>query len=186
MFEAFLTHFGHIDILVNNAYASHRQHFLEIDEAEWDHTLGVSLKGAFLCARAAARSMVAANRPGNIINIGSVHGHRSWANATCYGVAKAGMQRMTENMAIDLGEYGIRCNAVLPGMTDVRHHFGDEPPANGSIRESLFEAVPLRRSTTPEEIGRAVTFLCSPAASGITGTSLPIDGGMLVSAASEK
>ena len=82
-------------------------------------------------------------------------------------------------MAVDLGEHGIRCNAVLPGHMDTDHVFGTPPPALGSIEEEHYEMVPLRRRGTPEDIGRAVAFLCSPAAGCITGVSLPVDGGLL-------
>ncbi len=182
LFETFLDHFGPIDILVNNAYAGQRQHFLEIDEKEWDTTINVSLKGAFLCAQKAAMNMVNNGHKGSIINIGSAHGDRSWLDATCYGVAKAGLQRLTKNIALDLGKYGIRCNSVIPGYMDLRHDFGTSAPQPGSIRESLLDSVPLQRPSTAEDIGRAVVFLCSPAAACITGASLPVEGGMLASA----
>ena len=183
MFAVFTDRFGPIDILVNNAYAGVRQPFPAIDESEWDRTLDVSLKGAFLCARAAARDMLATGRTGSIVNIGSVHGDRAWPGGTCYGVAKAGLQRLTASIALDLGEHGIRCNAVLPGTMDLEHRFGTPPPAVGSIRPALAASLPLRRRTTPEDIGHAVVFLCSPAAGCITGVALPVDGGLLISAA---
>jgi NAD(P)-dependent dehydrogenase (short-subunit alcohol dehydrogenase family) len=183
MVRSFVARFGRIDILVNNAYAAGRRQFADIEEQEWDHALDVSPKGAFLCARTAARHMLAQGGGGNIVNIASTHAERAWRGATCYSVAKAGLQRLTGSIAVDLGEHGIRCNTLLPGYMDLRHPFGAPPPAPGSIRESLRAMVPLRRLATPEDIGRAVVFLCSPAAACITGASLPIDGGLLASAA---
>jgi NAD(P)-dependent dehydrogenase (short-subunit alcohol dehydrogenase family) len=85
-------------------------------------------------------------------------------------------------MAVDLGEHGIRCNAVLPGHMNTDHVLGTTAPAVGSINEKLYDAVPLRRPGTPEDIGRAVAFLCSPAAGCITGVALPVDGGLLTTA----
>ena len=83
-------------------------------------------------------------------------------------------------MAADLGEYGIRCNAILPGHMNVNHTHASPPPALGSLEEEFHEFVPLRRRGTPEDIGRAVAFLSSPAAGCITGVALPVDGGLLV------
>ena len=94
-------------------------------------------------------------------------------------MAKAGILRLTESMALDLGQYGIRCNAVMPGYMNTGHIFGTEAPLVGSAPEELHSFIPLKRQGTPEDIGRAVAFLCSPAAGNITGASLPVDGGLL-------
>ena len=126
--------------------------------------------------------MVQQGEGGCIVSTSSVHGQRAWKGDTAYGAAKAGVLRLTASMALDLGEYGIRCNAILPGHMNTDHIFGTSAPEGGSIEENLSEAVPLRRRGTPEDIGRAVTFLCSPAAACITGVSLPVDGGLLVAA----
>ena len=179
MFTAFLERFGRIDILANNPYGGAGEPFLEITEENWDLTLDVGLKGFYLCSQQAARAMVAQGGGGCIVSTSSVHGARSWKGDAAYGTAKAGVLRLTESMAADLGEYGIRCNAVLPGHMDVTHVFNAEPPSIGGIEEPLRRAVPLRRRGTPEDIGRAVAFLCSPAAGCITGVSLPVDGGLL-------
>ena len=126
--------------------------------------------------------MVARGAGGAIVSTSSVHGERAWKTDTAYGVAKAGVLRLTASMALDLGEHGIRCNAILPGHMDTDHLFGTSPPDNGSIGNELYESVPLRRRGTPEDIGRAAAFLCSPAAGCITGVSLPVDGGLLACA----
>ena len=177
MFAAFLERFGRIDILVNNPYYAEGGPFLEISEQAWDRTLDVSLKGFFLCSQQAAKAMVEQGEGGSIVSTSSVHGRRAWGGDTCYGVAKAGVLRLTESMATDLGQYGIRCNAILPGHMDTEHAFGQ--PATGTIGGDLERFVPSRRRGTPEDIGRAVAFLCSPAAGNITGVSLPVDGGLL-------
>jgi NAD(P)-dependent dehydrogenase (short-subunit alcohol dehydrogenase family) len=85
-------------------------------------------------------------------------------------------------MAVDLGEHGIRCNAILPGHMNTDHEYNTPPPALGSMQPQLHEGIPLRRRGTPEDIGRAAAFLCSDAAGCITGVSLPVDGGLLVTA----
>ncbi len=177
MFKAYLNRFGRIDILANNPYGGKGQGFLELTEENWDANIDVGLKGFYLCSQQAARAMIEQGEGGTIVSTSSVHGRRAWKTDTAYGVAKAGVIRLTESMAVDLGKYGIRCNAVLPGYMDTNHIFGTDPPAIGSVEDNL--PVPLGRRGTPEDIGRAVTFLCSPAAGCITGVSLPVEGGML-------
>lgn len=180
LFAAFRERFGRIDILVNNVYWAEHHAFLEISEQVWDRTLEVSLKSYFLCGQQAARAMVAQGGGGCIVNISSVHAHRVWPTDTCYGVAKAGIIRLTQSMAVDLGAHGIRCNAIQPGYMDTAQAFGAAPPARGSAPVRLHPFIPSQRYGTPEDIGRAVVFLCSPAGAEITGVSLPVDGGLLV------
>jgi NAD(P)-dependent dehydrogenase (short-subunit alcohol dehydrogenase family) len=139
----------------------------------------VGLKGFFLCSQQAARAMVEQGEGGSIISTSSVHGARAWPGDTAYGAAKAGVLRLTESMAVDLGEHGIRCNAILPGHMDTDHVFGTPPPERGSVGKENYRTLPLRRRGTPEDIGRAVAFLSSDAAGCITGVSLPVDGGLL-------
>ena len=184
MFSAFLARFGRIDILANNPYAGTGQHFLELTEDNWDKNIDVGLKGFYLCSQQAARAMVAQGDGGAIVSTSSVHGRRAWKTDAAYGAAKAGVLRLTESMAVDLGEHGIRCNAILPGHMDTDHVFNTPAPALGSLAKNYHSAIPLRRRGTPEDIGRAAAFLCSPAAGCITGVSLPVDGGLLVTAPS--
>jgi len=179
MVDEFVTQFGQIDILVNNAFVMQSRPFLDIDAASWRQTLDVCLTGYFLCSQAAAREMAGRGSGGSIVSISSVHARRTWPNDVAYGVAKAGILRLTESMALDLGGYGIRCNAILPGYMDTAHVFGGTAPVVGSAAERLHPFVPLRREGTPEDIGRTVAFLCSPGAANITGVSLPVDGGLL-------
>ena len=179
MFAAFLERFGRIDILANNPFGGTGQPFLELTEENWDANLDIGLKGFYLCSQQAARAMVKQGDGGCIVSTSSVHARRAWKADTAYGTAKAGILRLTQSMAVDLGEHGIRCNAIMPGYMDTDHVIGAPPPERGSIREELFDGVPLRRPGTPEDIGRAAAFLCSPAAGCITGVSLQVDGGLL-------
>ena len=179
MFQAYLDRFEHIDILVNNPFGGTGQEFLELTEENWDQNLDVGLKGFFLCSQQAARAMVRQGNGGSIVSTSSVHGRRAWKGDTAYGAAKAGVIRLTESMAVDLGEHGIRCNAVLPGHMNTEHTVGSSPPECGSIEPEQFDFVPLRRRGTPEDIGRAVAFLSSPAAGCVTGVAVPVDGGLL-------
>ena len=179
MFTAFIARFNRLDILINNPYAGTGATFLEITEENWDLTLGVCLKGFFLCSQQAARIMVQQGQGGCIVSTSSVHAYRTWPGDTAYGVAKAGVLRLTESMAVDLGPHNIRCNAVMPGHMDLSHVLGAPAPSVGSVPDNLKANIPLQRRGTPEDIGRAVAFLCSPAAGNITGASLPVDGGLL-------
>lgn len=179
MFKAFLARFGRIDCLANNPYGGTGQPFLELTEENWDANLDIGLKGFYLCSQQAARAMVAQGDGGAIVSTSSVHGQRAWKTDAAYGAAKAGVLRLTQSMAVDLGEHGIRANAILPGHMNTDHVFGTEPPKVGTVQEDLYKAIPLRRRGTPEDIGRAAVFLCSPAAGCITGVSVPVDGGLL-------
>ncbi len=179
MFEAFLSRFGRIDILVNNPYGGTGQEFLDLTEENWDANLDIGLKGFFLCSQHAARAMVAQGEGGSIVSTSSVHGARAWKGDTAYGTAKAGVIRLTQSMAADLGQHGIRCNVILPGHMNTDHRFNTPPPEIGSLNEEFRASVPLQRRGTPEDIGRAAAFLCSPAAGCITGVALPVDGGLL-------
>ena len=179
MFTAFIARFNRLDILINNPYAGTGATFLEITEENWDLTLGVCLKGFFLCSQQAARIMVQQGEGGCIVSTSSVHAYRTWPGDTAYGVAKAGVLRLTESMAVDLGPHNIRCNAVMPGHMDLSHVLGAPAPSVGSVPDNLKANIPLQRRGTPEDIGRAVAFFCSPAAGNITGASLPVDGGLL-------
>ena len=181
MTSAFVEAFGGIDILVNNPYSGGNQPFLEITEENWDHTLGVCLKGYFLCSQQAARAMVAAGKGGSIVSVSSVHAGAVWQADTCYGVAKAGILRLTRSMAVELGRHRIRCNAILPGYMDVEHEYGSPPPEpQPDDAQPTQRFTPTYRPSTPEEIGRTVVFLCSPGAN-ISGVALPVDGGLLAS-----
>lgn len=178
LFTAFDTRFGAIDLLVNNAYWAAHKPFLEIDEANWDQAMDVCLKSYFLCAQQAAKRMVESGG-GSIVGIASIHGQRVWPTDTCYGVAKAGVIRLAQSMAVDLAEYGIRSNCILPGYMDTEHDFGATAPVMGSAPEHTHGHIPTRRYGTPEDIGRAVVFLCGEGAAQITGVALPVDGGFL-------
>ncbi|MBT7418904.1 MAG: SDR family oxidoreductase, partial [Gemmatimonadetes bacterium] len=129
MFKAFRERFGRIDILANNPFGGTGQHFLELTEKNWDLNIDIGLKGFYLCSQQAAFAMVEQGEGGAIVSTSSVHGSRAWKTDTAYGVAKAGVLRLTESMAVDLGEHGIRCNAILPGHMNTDHEYNTPPPA---------------------------------------------------------
>jgi NAD(P)-dependent dehydrogenase (short-subunit alcohol dehydrogenase family) len=182
LFDEFLAAHGRIDILVNNAYWAEHRPFPEMSEAAWDQTMDVCLKGYFLCSQRAAREMARQEQGGSIVSISSVHATRVWPRDTAYGVAKAGVVRLTMSMALDLAEMGIRCNAVAPGYIDSQplppereHERGVRKADDVTVR-----AIPSRRIGVPDDIAQVVTFLCSPGSSYINGACIVCDGGFLV------
>ena len=179
MHEAVSADFGTIDTLVNNPFWSTNRPFLELEVDNWSRTMDVCVKGFFLCSQAAARVMVDDGHGGSITSIASVHAETVWPEDCAYGVAKAAILRLTRSMAIELGQHGIRANAILPGFMDTDHEFGTPPPTPDTAAGVSRGTPVLGRPSTPEDIGRAVAFLASPAAATINGVSLPVDGGLL-------
>ena len=164
---------GTPDILVNNAGVFPRSEFLELSEREWDHVLGVNLKGGFLCAQAAARAMVAGQRAGAIVNISS-SAIRGDARGVHYSASKAGVLGMTRAMALALAPHRIRVNAIAPGLTDTAQ------PRYGNTEEQIAvraREIPLGRIAKPEEIARIAVFLASEDSGWITGELIHVNGG---------
>src|ERR1700732_1981131 len=149
---------GPIDVLINNAGVFPRVPFLEMTESDWDYVLGVNLKGACFCAQAVAKAMVAAGRPGVIVNLTSGAAFRSSPRGVHYVASKGGVLSMTRAMALELAPYRIRVNAIAPGLTDTAQ------PRYGSSEAELAKAarsIPFGRMAQPEEIARAAVFLAS-------------------------
>jgi NAD(P)-dependent dehydrogenase (short-subunit alcohol dehydrogenase family) len=178
MVDDFVHAFGRIDILVNNAASWRMTPFLEITEEEWDRYIDIALKSVFVTSQAAARAM-AKSGGGCIVSISSVHAYRAWDNDTVYGVAKAGVVRMTMSMALDLAGVGVRCSAVAPGYIDSRLLPPERESERGQSTPAEISCLPSRRIGVPEDIADAVVYLCSPGASYVNGTCLLVDGGFL-------
>lgn len=178
--EAAIGRFGRLDVLFNNAGVFRPKPFLELDEQEFDWFLDTILKGKFFAAQAAAQAMV--GRGGAIVHTGSM-----WAlqavgatPSAAYSAANAGVHALVRNLAIELAPHGIRINAVAPGVV--------ETPVYGTflseqqVKEVLpgFNAFhPLGRNGQPADVAEAILFLASEQASWITGTVLPVDGGVM-------
>ena len=169
---------GHApDILVNNAAANpYFGPMIDMDMASYEKTVSVNLRGYFWTSVQAAKRM-RDKGGGAIVNIASVNAKRSAPGQGIYSMTKAGIVNMTEGFAKELATHGIRVNAVLPGLTDTK--FASALTGNPKILAMMTQLIPQARVAQPSEIAPAVLFLCSPAASYVTGVSLPVDGGYL-------
>ena len=165
--------FGRLDLVVNNAADLRRVTFLEVDEAMLDNQLAANIRGPFLLSFKAAKIMKK-NGAGNIIHISSVGGMQAHWPGLPYDMTKGALDSMTQAMALDLAEYGIRVNAVAPGATVTERTPGSEDPRI----QAVSKRIPLLRFGLSAEIGAVVAFLASPEASYITGHILYVDGGL--------
>jgi NAD(P)-dependent dehydrogenase (short-subunit alcohol dehydrogenase family) len=170
--------FGALDILVNNAGVTATSSFLDLTEEDWDRVVDTDLKGVFFVAQEAARRMQALATGGAIVNIASILGLRVAGHLAPYAAAKAGVVQLTKAMALELARHGIRVNALCPGYmeTDLNRAF-----FSGETGQALIRRIPQRRLGRPEELDGALLLLCSDAGSYITGATLAVDGGHLVS-----
>jgi NAD(P)-dependent dehydrogenase (short-subunit alcohol dehydrogenase family) len=167
--------FGRIDILVNNAGIYPLTPFLEITPAQWDAVINANLRGAFLCAQAAAKQMIAQGDGGAIVNITSIEAENPAPLHAHYNAAKGGLLALTRASAFELGAHKIRVNAIAPGLI-WRQDLAQTWP-DGVAR--FQRAAPLARLGMPEDVADACLFLASPAARWITGASLTVDGGVM-------
>ena len=172
---------GGLDVLVNNAGTGETTPVLEVELGTWRHIIETDLTGAFLCAQAAARRMVAAGGGGRIVNVTSVHEHIPLEGSAPYSAAKGGLGMLTKVLALELAQHGITVNSVAPGeiatpMTgneDVDPRTVDRP------------AIPAGRPGDAREVAALIAHLVSPEGAYITGSSLVIDGGLMLMAAEQ-
>lgn len=174
--EKILTDAGKVDILVNNAGVTKDGLLMRMSDADWDAVLDTNLKGAFSFTKAFARSMIK-QRSGKIINIASVIGLIGNAGQCNYSASKAGLIGFTKSIARELASRGINVNAVAPGFieTDMTAVLNEE------MKTGLLKQIPLNSFGQSDDIANAALFLASPAARYITGQTLAVDGGMVMS-----
>ncbi len=169
--------FGKLDILVNNAGLEKRADFWDVTEADYDSVINVNLKGVFFATQAIVQHLKNTNRPGKIINISSVHEELPFPHFTSYCVSKGGVKMMMRNLAVELGSLGITINNVAPGAinTPINTKLLNNPEQLNAVLKNI----PLGRLGKPEDVAALVSFLASPDADYITGSTFYVDGGLL-------
>jgi NAD(P)-dependent dehydrogenase (short-subunit alcohol dehydrogenase family) len=169
---------GPVDILVNNAGSLiERLRILELTEERWDEVIDLNLKSAFLCSKAVAASMME-RRTGAIINLSSIAGRNGGALGSIhYSTAKGGLITFTKGLAKELAPFGVRVNAVSPGVIDTPYH---EQFSSTEMMKGYVNAIPLGRIGKPEEVAQVIAFLASDAAGYLVGETIEINGGMFM------
>jgi NAD(P)-dependent dehydrogenase (short-subunit alcohol dehydrogenase family) len=173
MIGSVVERYGRLDILINNAGVQTWKPLLELTEAEWDHVLGINLKGAFLCAQRAALCMKDTGG-GSIINIGSGSNKWPFPNLVDYSASKGGLENFTKVAAIELGKYKIRVNCVAPGAIEIERTKQEA----GDYSATWSKLTPLGRIGLPSDVGKVVAFLSSDKAEFVTGQTIWVDGGL--------
>lgn len=169
---------GPIDILVNNAGSLiERLRILELTEERWDEVIDLNLKSAYLCCRAVAASMIE-RKTGAIVNVSSIAGRTGGALGSIhYSTAKGGLITFTKGLAKELAPFGIRVNAVSPGVIDTRYH---EQFSTPEMMKGYVAGIPLGRVGTPDDVASVICFLASNASSYLAGETIEINGGMFM------
>jgi NAD(P)-dependent dehydrogenase (short-subunit alcohol dehydrogenase family) len=182
VFETVLGHFGGLDVLVNNAGVPLQKSTLEITPSDWDDVMNTNVDGTFFMSQTFARRLVAAKRPGLIVNITSAHGFVvTRPGRVAYGVSKAAVDHMTRMLAVEWAAHGIRVNSVAPGRVDTKSPGRARNAADPKYIEAALAQIPLKRFCTMEDVAGAVSWLASPGAAYVTGHTLLLDGAVVIS-----
>ncbi len=165
---------GPISVLINNAglYPNHPS--LEMTETQWDDVFDTNLKGTFFCCQAFTQAAVRNNLRGAIVNLASTSAISARPGAAHYAASKAGVVMLTKSLSQEFGAYGVRVNAVAPGLIEV-----GKANVSTTYRDQFTTMVPSGRTGTPADIASVVSFLISPAADYVNGECIVVDGGFL-------
>ncbi|GGB63020.1 SDR family NAD(P)-dependent oxidoreductase [Henriciella pelagia] len=166
------------DIIINNSGISRDDWFTRMTEEDWRAVMNTNLDGVWRVAKAGANALIDAGKPGSIINIASITARRPQHTIAAYAASKAAVEHFTHVMALELARYGIRSNAIAPGYfsTDINDEFLESEQG-----EKMRKRVPMRRFGEYRELAGALLLLASDAGSYMTGTTIVVDGGHLVS-----
>lgn len=167
---------GHIDVLINNAGILRRSNIeSESTFKDLDDTLNINVKGSYFLTHAFLESLKVTK--GNIVNVASIQSFVAATTATSYAISKGAVSQMTKTLAAELAKYEIRVNAIAPGVIETP--MTEFTRSNQSILDGYLRHVPMSRTGQPQELVGPVAFLCSDAATYVTGCILPVDGGYL-------
>jgi NAD(P)-dependent dehydrogenase (short-subunit alcohol dehydrogenase family) len=172
--DAAVAHFGALDLGFNCAGLGVYGEITDLSETDWDTVIDICLKGAFFAVKHEARRMIARGRPGAIVNIASLNAHVPAFGSVAYTCAKAGVEMLSRNAALELARHRIRVNTVSPGLTDTPLTAGFRDI--GGLEEAFLERIPMRRWGTPDDMAAAALFLASDDAGYISGSNLFVDG----------
>jgi glucose 1-dehydrogenase len=178
LISAALENFGQLDILINNAGMEYRELFLDTAEEQYDQTLGVNLKGIYFLSQKVAKVMIKAEKGGKIINISSCHDTAPLNMRSAYSISKGGLKMLTRSLALELAQFKINVNAVSPGA--ILTEMNSESLSKPDVRARLVARIPWDRLGEPEECVGAVVFLASAESDYVTGTTIYVDGGLLL------
>jgi 2-deoxy-D-gluconate 3-dehydrogenase len=180
--------FGSVDVLVNNAGIYPIAPFLDLEPGVFDRIIGINLRGLMFTTQGVAKAMIEQGSGGTVINIASMDGsHPSFPGLAAYGASKAAVIQVTKNMALELGSHGIRVVAIAPGgiMTEGAERTATSGDLTEEVRQQIAAAmlarIPLGRMGAPDDIATVAVFLASPAAGYMTGETVLVDGGVLLS-----
>lgn len=171
---------GRVDVLVNNAGTNLRKTALEVTPEEWETVMCANSSGTFFMTQQFGRHLVAAGRPGSVVNIASTHGLLGAAERSTYGISKAAILHMSRMLAVEWAQYGIRVNAVAPGRVNTPSPSRAATTSDPKYMQAMADRVPLRRLATAEDVAEAVRYLVSARAGFVTGHTMVIDGGLTV------
>ncbi|MBP0951434.1 SDR family oxidoreductase [Pseudomonas sp. 20GA0080] len=177
LFKEVASHFGRLDVLVNNAGIVKSGKVTELEVQDWKELMSVDLDGVFYCTRSAMPALIVSK--GNIVNVSSVSGMGGDWGMSFYNAAKGAITNFTRALALDHGADGVRVNAVCPSLT--RSELTDDMMENAALMAKFKERIALGRPAEPEDIGDVIAFLASDDARFVTGVNLPVDGGLSAS-----
>jgi 3-oxoacyl-[acyl-carrier protein] reductase len=185
MVDAAMTRWGQVDVMMNNAAAPGKDLFVWENTLEnWNATLATDVTAAFLCSREVLKRSMIERKTGVILNFSSAAGWRGMPRKSHYSVAKAGLRVLTKVIAMEAGPYGVRCNCVVPGiiMTELLQNYlkrlaGEQGTTEQAILDQLMAHLPIKRTSTPEDVAKFALFLASDDARTITGQSMNVDAG---------